>query len=174
MLKNIKLDFNAILERDPAVKSKLEAILCYSGFHALIIHRISHKIWQHDFKLIARILSQISRHWTGVEIHPGASIGNGIFIDHGMGIVIGETSIIEDNVTIFHGVTIGGGRGGHQGKRHPTIKSGVIIGAGSSVLGPIVIGVNSKVGAGAVVIKDIPDNSTVIGIPPSQKIMMNK
>ncbi len=171
MLKKIRLDFQAILKNDPAVQNKIEAILCYPGFHALTIHRISHRLWQNKtLRLPARLLSQISRFFTGVEIHPGATIGNGVFIDHGMGIVIGETAQIEDNVQLFHGVTLGG-TGKNIGKRHPTVQSNTIIGAGATLLGPITIGSNSKIGAGAVVLSDIPKNSTVVGIPPTQRII---
>ena len=171
MISEIRLDFRAILENDPAVHSKLETLLCYPGFHALVIHRISHRIWRHrKCKLIARTISQVSRFLTGVEIHPGASIGPGFFIDHGAGVVIGETAIVGNNVTIFHGVTLGG-TGKEVGKRHPTVESGVTIGARATLLGSIVIGKNSKIGAGALVINDIPPNSTVVGMPPNQRVI---
>ncbi len=173
MFEKIRADYHAILEKDPAVRSGLEAVICYSGFHALVLYRISHFLWKYDsFKLLGRIVSQFARFLTGIEIHPGATIGKGIFIDHGMGVVIGETAIVGNNVLIFHAVTLGG-TGKHTGKRHPTVGSGVVIGAHVCVLGPIVIGNNVKIGAGAIVLKDIPADSTVIGTPPTQKIISN-
>ena len=168
MLKNIKADLNAVLANDPAAGSKLEAIICYPGFHALVIHRLSHRLHKNGWRLLARILSQIARHWTGVEIHPGATIGKGVFIDHGMGVVIGETAEIGDNVILYHGSTLGG-TGKHKGKRHPTVKDGVLIGAHSLILGPITLNENVKVGAGAVVIKDVPRDTTVVGVPTTQR-----
>ena len=160
----IKADFNAVFERDPAARSKLEVILCYPGFHAIIIHRIAHFLWVNDFKLIARVISHINRFLTGIEIHPGAKIGKGFFIDHGMGVVIGETAEIEDNVTLYHGVTLGG-VSLEKKKRHPTVKKNVVIGAGAKVLGPFTVGENSRIGANSVVVKEVPPNSTVVGIP---------
>lgn len=164
ILEDIKSDFKAVFERDPAARSTLEVILAYPGFHAIVLHRIAHWLWNHRIRLFARILSHISRALTGIEIHPGAKIGKGFFIDHGMGVVIGETSEIGDNVTIYHGVTLGG-TSFTRGKRHPTIESNVTIGAGAKVLGPLTVGANSKVGANSVVITDVPPNSTVVGVP---------
>ena len=167
--KMIQQDIDAVLARDPATKSKLEAILCSSGFHAVVFHRFNHWLWQNNFKLIARFLSQISRFLTGIEIHPGARIGKAFFIDHGMGVVIGETTEIGDNVTLYHDVTLGGTtvfdeHGKVTTKRHPTIGNNVIIGSGAQVLGPIVIGDNVKIGSNAIVTKDVAPNTTVIGM----------
>ncbi|HEY8392449.1 MAG TPA: serine O-acetyltransferase [Capillibacterium sp.] len=154
----------AVFQRDPAARSIWEVILCYPGLHALIAHRIAHWFYRHKLYLLARIISQISRFFTGIEIHPGAKIGKGLFIDHGMGVVIGETTEIGDNVTIYQGVTLGG-TGKEKGKRHPTIGNNVIIAAGAKVLGSITVGDNAKIGAGAVVIRPVPPNSTVVGVP---------
>lgn len=164
MLKGIRKDINAIRNRDPAVKSTIEIILCYPGLHAIMIHRVSHWIYTKKAFLIARIISGISRFLTGIEIHPGAKIGNGVFIDHGLGVVIGETTEIGDNVTIYQGATLGG-TGKEKGKRHPTIEDNVVISAGAKVLGPFRVGKNSKIGAGAVVLKEVPENCTVVGVP---------
>ncbi|HHY81214.1 MAG TPA: serine O-acetyltransferase [Clostridiales bacterium] len=164
MFQNIKEDIKAILERDPAARNALEVILCYSGFHAVILHRIAHWLHNHNLKLIARMLSQFNRFLTGIEIHPAVKIGKGLFIDHGMGVVIGETTVIGDNVTIYQGATLGG-TGKETGKRHPTIGNNVVISTGAKVLGPFHVGDNSKIGAGAVVLKEVPPNSTVVGIP---------
>ncbi len=151
-------------EKDPAAKNYFEIILLYSGLHALIFYRISSFFWKLKLHIVARYLSQLARFFTGIEIHPGAQIGRGLFIDHGMGVVIGETAIVGDNVTLFQGVTLGG-TGKETGKRHPTIGSNVVIGAGAKVLGNIVVGSNSYVGANAVVLKTVPENSTVVGVP---------
>lgn len=164
VFEEIKSDFNAVFERDPAARSALEVVFAYPGFHAISFHRIAHWFWNNNMKLLGRVLSHISRFLTGVEIHPGAKIGRGFFIDHGMGVVIGETSEIGDNVTIYHGVTLGG-TSFTRGKRHPTIESNVTIGAGAKVLGPLTVGSSSKIGANSVVIVDVPPNSTVVGIP---------
>ncbi len=164
IIQDIKSDFKAVFERDPAARSSLEVIFTYPGFHAIFLHRIAHWFWDNHMRLLGRVLSHISRFLTGVEIHPGARIGNGFFIDHGMGVVIGETSEIGDNVTIYHGVTLGG-TSFTRGKRHPTIESNVTIGAGAKILGPLTVGLNSKIGANSVVILDVPPNSTVVGIP---------
>jgi serine O-acetyltransferase len=150
--------------RDPAAKSSLEILLLYQGLHALIIHRIAHFLYERHLFLLARILSQISRKWSGIEIHPGAQIGKRFFIDHGMGVVIGETAIVGDDVLLYQGATLGG-TGIEKGKRHPTIGNNVVIGAGAKVLGNITVGENSYIGANAVVIKDVPANSTVVGVP---------
>nr|WP_259678946.1 serine O-acetyltransferase EpsC [Clostridium chauvoei] len=151
-----------ILENDPAARSKLEVFLLYPCIHALIAYRIAHYFYKHKLFFIARLISQISRFLTGIEIHPGATIGKGLFIDHGMGVVIGETAEIGDNVTLYHGVTLGG-TGKDKGKRHPTVEDGVIIGAGAKVLGPITLGKGCKVGANTVVLKDVPKGATAVG-----------
>lgn len=153
-----------IRQNDPAAKSVLEVVLCYSGLHALWFYRVNHWLWMHGMRLLARWLSQVARLLTGIEIHPGAQIGKRLFIDHGMGVVVGETTIIGDEVTIYQGVTLGG-TGKEQGKRHPTIGNGVVIGAGSRVLGNIEIGNNSRIGAGSVVLRSVPSDSTVVGVP---------
>ena len=160
----IKEDVKTIYEKDPAAKSLLEVLLCYPGFHALFMHRIAHKLNYWKIPLIPRVLSHITRFFTGIEIHPGASIGRRFFIDHGMGVVIGETTIIKDDVLLYQGVTLGG-TGKEHGKRHPTLMSGVVVGAGAKILGNITIGENVRVGAGSVVIDDVPEHSTVVGIP---------
>ena len=173
MNQNYKLilqDLQAVLDRDPATRSKLEAIICSSGFHAIVIHRLSHYLWRHKMYLLARIISQISRFFTGIEIHPGAAIGSGFMIDHGMGVVIGETAVIGNNVTIYHDVTLGGRKlydknGKKLHKRHPTIGNNVTIGSGAQILGPITIGNNVKIGSNAIVIKDIAANNTVVNSP---------
>jgi|SRR5579875_2390639 len=157
-------DIAAVLDRDPAAKSPLEVVLLYSGLHALWAYRFYHWLWIHNRRFLARALSQVTRFITGIEIHPGAEIGRRFFIDHGMGVVIGETTIIGDDVTLFQGVTLGG-TGKETGKRHPTLRNNVVVGAGARVLGNIVIGENSRVGAGSVVLRDVPDNSTVVGVP---------
>jgi serine O-acetyltransferase len=157
-------DIKCVFERDPAARSILEVVLCYPGFHAILFHRIAHFFYNKRLFLPARIISQLSRALTGIEIHPGARIGKGFFIDHGMGVVIGETTEIGDNVTLYQGVTLGG-TGKEKGKRHPTIGNNVVIGAGAKVLGSIEIGDNTKIGAGAVVIKPVPPNCTVVGVP---------
>ncbi|MFW6113511.1 MAG: serine O-acetyltransferase [Actinomycetota bacterium] len=164
MLKRIVNDLEAARERDPAAGNTLELFLAYPGLHALWMHRLAHWMWKRELPVIPRLLSHINRLITGVEIHPGAKIGKGVFIDHGMGVVIGETSEVGDNVTIYQGVTLGG-TGKKKGKRHPTVGNSVVIAAGAKVLGPITVGDNSKVGAGAVVIKDVPPNCTVVGVP---------
>jgi len=157
-------EIKAAQQKDPAAKGFLEVILLYQGLHALISHRIAHYFYKMRLFFFARLVSQISRQMTGIEIHPGAQIGRGFFIDHGMGVVIGETTIIGDNVLLYQGVTLGG-TGLEKGKRHPTIGNNVVIGAGAKILGNITIGDNSYVGANAVVIKDVPPNSTVVGVP---------
>ena len=164
MFKLIKSDFKIIKERDPAAKGFLEIILCYPGFQALVLHRISHKLWKYKLPLLPRVLSQITRNITGIEIHPGAKIGRGVFIDHGMGVVIGETSEIGDRCLLYQGVTLGG-TGKDCGKRHPTLHENVVVGAGAKVLGAIQIGSNTRIGAGSVVVKNVSKNSTVVGIP---------
>lgn len=157
-------DIQATFERDPAATSYVEVLLTYSGLHAMIVYRVTHRLWQMKVPFFPRWLSQLGKFFTGIEIHPGATIGNEFFIDHGMGVVIGETTIIGDGVTIYQGVTLGG-TGKEKGKRHPTIGNNVVIGTGAKVLGNINIGDNSYIGANAVVIKDVPANSTVVGVP---------
>ena len=168
--KIILKDIQAIMDRDPATRSKLEAVLCSSGLHAIVIHRLSNALWKRNFLLTARILSQLARFLTGIEIHPAAQIGEGFMIDHGMGVVIGETTIIGKNVTLYHDVTLGGRKlydenGKKIEKRHPTIGDNVTIGSGAQILGPITIGKNVKIGSNAIVIKDIPENCTVVNTP---------
>ncbi|GAB6932108.1 serine O-acetyltransferase [Calditerricola satsumensis] len=162
--ERLKEDVQVVFERDPAARSVLEVVLCYSGLHAIWGYRIAHWFWEHDFRLIARLISQFVRFLTGVEIHPGAKIGRRLFIDHGMGVVIGETCEIGDDVTLYQGVTLGG-TGKEKGKRHPTIGNNVLIASGAKVLGSFKIGDNSKIGAGSVVLREVPPNSTVVGIP---------
>jgi serine O-acetyltransferase len=171
MLRQITADFRAVCNNDPAARTKAEVALCYAGLHALVLHRVAHLLWGYTHtKLFARVLSHVARFLTGVEIHPGASIGSGLFIDHGMGVVIGETAVVGDNVTMFHGVTLGGIRNKKE-KRHPTVEDGVTLGARATVLGPITIGARSVVGAGAVVLTDVPADCTVVGVPPAQRII---
>lgn len=160
----MKQDIEAVRDRDPAARNTLEIILAYPGLHALWMHRIAHFLWNKGLPLMPRLISHINRLITGIEIHPGAKIGKGVFIDHGMGVVIGETSEIGDYVTLYQGVTLGG-TGKEKGKRHPTVGRNVVIAAGAKVLGPITVGDNSKVGAGAVVIRDVPPRCTVVGVP---------
>ncbi|MBM3252093.1 MAG: serine O-acetyltransferase, partial [Candidatus Omnitrophica bacterium] len=157
-------EIKASRDRDPAARSSLEIILLYSGFHAIFMYRISHALLFLKIPLLPRLVSQLTKFFTGIEIHPGAKIGNGLFIDHGLGVVIGETSIVGDNVTLYQGVTLGG-TGKEKGKRHPTLGNNVVVGAGAKILGNITVGNNSYVGANAVVIKDVPDNATVVGVP---------
>jgi serine O-acetyltransferase len=162
--RKISRDFHAALSMDPAATSRLEVALTYAGFHALLFYRLAHWLRKYGIPFIPRALSQFARFITGIEIHPGATIGSGLFIDHGMGVVIGETTEIGDNVTLFQGVTLGG-TGKQRGKRHPTVGSHVVVGAGAKVLGPITIGDYVKIGANSVVLQDVPDHSTVVGIP---------
>lgn len=157
-------DLAIIKERDPAARSTLEILLCYPGFHALVMHRISHRLWRLRVPLLPRLLSQVGRLFTGIEIHPGARIGRGVFIDHGMGVVIGETSVIGDHCLLYQGVTLGG-TGKQHGKRHPTLKQNVVVGAGAKVLGAITVGANTRIGAGSVLLRDVASDSTVVGIP---------
>ncbi|MEK5440220.1 MULTISPECIES: serine O-acetyltransferase EpsC [unclassified Fredinandcohnia] len=164
MFKRMKEDIEVVFEQDPAARTHFEVMLTYSGLHAIWSHRVAHFLYKRKLFFLARTVSQISRFFTGIEIHPGAKIGRRFFIDHGMGVVIGETCEIGDNVTVFQGVTLGG-TGKEKGKRHPTIKDNALIATGAKVLGSITIGENSKVGAGSVVLQDVPPNSTVVGIP---------
>jgi len=164
--KDFLTDLDTIIARDPATTSRTEAFLCSSGYHGILIYRLAHRLWKKNWRLTARLISQFGRFLTGVEIHPGAKIGKNFFIDHGMGTVIGETTTIGDNVTMYHGVTLGGTTSfkGTAGKRHPTIEDNVVIGSGAQILGPITIGKNAKVGANATVVKDVAPNTTVIGV----------
>ncbi|MDY3954683.1 MAG: serine O-acetyltransferase, partial [Anaerovoracaceae bacterium] len=162
--RDIKEDIDAVLERDPAARSGIEVLLCYPGIWALIFHKWSHWFYKHNCKLIARIISQLARFFTGIEIHPGAVVGRRCMIDHGMAVVIGETAEIGDDVTIYQGVTLGG-TGKDVGKRHPTIGNGVMVSSGAKVLGPFKVGDYSKIGAGSVVLREVPPNCTVVGIP---------
>jgi serine O-acetyltransferase len=164
MFRTIKEQIETIFREDPAAKSVVEILFCYPGFHAILLHRLSHKLHSWGLPLLPRVLSQVSRFFTGIEIHPGARIGRRFFIDHGMGVVIGETAEIGDDVLLYQGVTLGG-TGNEKGKRHPTLGDHVVIGAGAKVLGSIRIGSHVKIGAGSVVVHPVPDNSTVVGIP---------
>ncbi|MFQ5449654.1 MAG: serine O-acetyltransferase [Nitrospinaceae bacterium] len=164
MIKQIKEDVRIAIEKDPAARNILEVLICYPGVHALVAYRFAHWLWDHDLKFLGRLLSYFVRWITGIEIHPAAKIGRRFFIDHGMGVVIGETSEIGDNVFIYHGVTLGG-LSMKKGKRHPTIGDNVVIGAGAQVLGPVKIGNNTKIGSGSVVLQHVPEYSTVIGVP---------
>jgi serine O-acetyltransferase len=164
MFKTLKENINSVYERDPAARNALEVLLCYPGLHAVYFHKVSHFLWKHKLRLLARLVSQTGRFFTGIEIHPGAKIGKRFFIDHGMGVVIGETAEIGDDVTIYHGVTLGG-TSWKKEKRHPTIGDRVIIGTGAKILGPLTIGHDSKVGANSVVVNEVPAHSTVVGIP---------
>ena len=164
MFNTLRNDIQAVFDRDPAARSKLEILLCYPGLHAIWFHHLAHWLWEHGFKLLGRLTSQTGRFLTGIEIHPGARIGPGFFIDHGMGVVIGETAEIGANVTLYHGVTLGG-VSWNKGKRHPTIGDSVVVGAGAKVLGPIFVGDHSRIGANSVVVKDTPPESVVVGVP---------
>ena len=171
MLNSIRSEIDAMMARDPAARSRLEVVLCYPGFQVLIFHRLSHGLWRRGWRLLARWTSQIGRLATGIEIHPNAVIGDNLFIDHGMGVVIGETSEIGDGVTLYHGVTLGGvapsvdSHNQRNTKRHPTLEDGVIVGSGAQVLGPVTVGRDARIGANAVVTKDVPAGATMVGIP---------
>ena len=164
LLSLIREDVATVMERDPAAKSRLEVFLCYSGLHAVWFYRVNHWFWNHRWFLVGRWLSQVARWLTGIEIHPGAKIGRRLFIDHGMGVVIGETAVVGDDVTLFQGVTLGG-TGKEHGKRHPTIEDNVVVGGGAKILGNITVGKNCRIGAGSVVLRNVPENSTVVGVP---------
>jgi serine O-acetyltransferase len=164
MFKNIREDIASVFDRDPAARTTWEVITCYPGFHALRIHRVANWLWRMNLRWLGRWVSNMGRWMTGIEIHPGATIGRRFFIDHGMGVVIGETAEIGDDVTLYHGVTLGG-TSWNKGKRHPTLRNGVVIGAGAKVLGPIVVGEGAKIGSNAVVVRDVPDGATAVGIP---------
>lgn len=164
MFAHLKEDIAVVFDRDPAARNTWEIITTYPGVHALLLHRVSHGLWSIDLKWLARFTSHFTRWVTGIEIHPGATIGRRVFIDHGMGVVIGETAIIGDDCTLYHGVTLGG-TSWNKGKRHPTLEQGVVIGAGAKVLGPITVGTGAKIGSNAVVVKDVPAGATAVGIP---------
>jgi len=164
VFKAIKEDIKAVFDRDPAARSIPEIIFCYPGFHAMCFYRLGNALWKRKFYFTARLISHLGRFLTGIEIHPGAKIGRGFFIDHGMGVVIGETAEIGENCTLYHGVTLGGTSWAKE-KRHPTLGDNVVVGAGAKVLGPFLVGSNSKIGANSVVIKEVPPNSTVVGVP---------
>lgn len=164
LLKRIKQDLDCVFERDPAARNRMEVLLTYPGLHAIIAHRVAHGLWVRGWRFTARWMSYFSRMFTQIDIHPGATIGSRFFIDHGCGVVIGETAVIGDDVTLYHGVTLGG-VSWNAGKRHPTLCDGVMVGAGAKILGPVTVGKNARVGANSVVIQDIPDSMTVVGIP---------
>lgn len=164
MFESIKEDIACVFDRDPAARNRLEVVTCYPGLHARVLHRLSHRLWCRGWKWLARLISHLARGITGIEIHPGATIGRRFFIDHGMGVVIGETAEIGDDVTLYHGVTLGG-TSWKGGKRHPTLGQGVMVGAGAKVLGPITIGDGAVIGSNAVVVKDVPSGATAVGIP---------
>lgn len=174
MFKYLREEIDGMMQRDPAARSWLEVVLCYPGFHAIVFHRIAHPLWTRGWKVLARWISQVGRFMTGIEIHPGARIGRSFFVDHGMGVVVGETSVIGDNVTLYHGVTLGGvapsvdSDSQREQKRHPTLDDNVIVGSGAQVLGPIVVGHGARIGANAVVTKDVECCVTVVGIPARQ------
>lgn len=172
-INKIKEDIQTIYEKDPAATNIIEVLLCYPGFHALLLYRIAHILYKWKLPVVPRIISNFSRFLTGIEIHPGAEIGKRFFIDHGMGVVIGETTVIGDDVLLYQGVTLGG-TGKETGKRHPTLKNNVVLGSGAKILGNITIGSNVRVGAGSVVISDVPDDSTVVGIPGKIVVLKNE
>lgn len=162
--RDVHEDIQAVLKKDPAARNGLEVLLCYPGIWALIFHKPAHALYKHNMKLLARMISQFARFCTGIEIHPGATIGKGFFIDHGTGVIIGETTIIGDNVTLYQGVTLGG-TGKETGKRHPTLEDNVMVSAGAKIIGSFTVGENSKIGAGSVVLEEVPPNCTVVGVP---------
>jgi serine O-acetyltransferase len=164
MFARLKEEIAVVFERDPAARNTWEVVTCYPGFHAMLFHRLAHGLWHARVRWIARLVSHLSRWLTGIEIHPGATIGRRFFIDHGMGVVIGETAEIGDDCTLYHGVTLGG-TSWNKGKRHPTLGNGVVVGAGAKILGPIVIGAGARIGSNAVVVKEVPAGATAIGIP---------
>ena len=164
MFKRVQEDIQSVFHRDPAARTAFEVLTCYPGLHAVWFHRLSHRLWEFGWKWLARVVSNLGRWFTGIEIHPGAKIGRRFFIDHGMGIVIGETAEIGDDVTLYQGVTLGG-TSWNKGKRHPTLEDGVVVGAGAKVLGPFTVGAGAKIGSNAVVTKEVPAGSTVVGIP---------
>ena len=164
MFSRLREDISSVFERDPAARTSWEVLTCYPGLHALFMHRVAHWFWTRRLRWLGRFISHLARFFTGIEIHPGATIGRRFFIDHGMGVVIGETAVIGDDVTLYHGVTLGG-TSWNKGKRHPTLEDGVVVGAGAKVLGPITVGANAKVGSNAVVVKNVPAGTTAVGNP---------
>ena len=164
MFSKFREDIKVVFERDPAARSTFEILTTYPGVHALLLHRLTHNLWRWGLKWLARFIAYLARWFTGIEIHPGATIGRRVFIDHGMGVVIGETAEIGDDCTLYHGVTLGG-TSWNKGKRHPTLEAGVVVGAGAKILGPITIGAGAKIGSNAVVVKDVPEGATAVGIP---------
>ena len=164
MFRQLREDIESVFDRDPAARSGLEVLTCYPGFHAIYIHKLAHWFWERRLRWLGRFTSHMGRFLTGIEIHPGATLGKRLFIDHGMGVVIGETAQIGDDVTLYHGVTLGG-TSWNKGKRHPTLGNGVVVGAGAKILGPIVVGNGAKIGSNAVVVKNVPPGATVVGIP---------
>jgi serine O-acetyltransferase len=164
MFSHLKEDIASVFDRDPAARNAWEVLTCYPGFHALVVHRFSHWLWGHRIRWVARFISHLARWFTGIEIHPGATIGRRFFIDHGMGVVIGETATIGDDCTLYHGVTLGG-TSWNKGKRHPSLANDVVIGAGAKVLGPVSVGAGARIGSNAVVVKDVPAGATAVGIP---------
>jgi serine O-acetyltransferase len=168
IFKRVRADIEAILARDPAARSRLEVVLCYPGFHAVVFHRVAQAAWNENLKTLARFISNLNRWLTSIEIHPAAKLGEGVFIDHGIGVIIGETAEVGDNVTMYQGVTLGGTSLERDKKRHPTLGKGVIIGAGAKILGPLLIGDGARIGSNAVVLADVPPNVTVVGIPARQ------
>ena len=169
MFNQIIKEIDAVFDRDPAARSRVEVIFCYPGFHAVMAYRLANKLWRNNWKFLARFLSHMTRMFTGVEIHPGATIGQRFFIDHGMGVVIGETARIGDDVTLYHGVTLGG-TSFMKGIRHPQIGNNVIVGAGAQLLGPIQVGNGARIGSNAVVVKDVPEGATMVGVPANQVV----
>ncbi|HEX6632844.1 MAG TPA: serine O-acetyltransferase, partial [Usitatibacter sp.] len=164
MFSRIREDIRCVFDRDPAARNVWEVLTCYPGLHALVWHRFSHRLWGWGLRWLARFSSHVARFFTGIEIHPGATLGRRVFIDHGMGVVIGETAEVGDDCTLYHGVTLGG-TSWNKGKRHPTLERNVVVGAGAKILGPITVGAGAKIGSNAVVVRDVPDNATAVGIP---------
>jgi serine O-acetyltransferase len=173
VFKRFKEDIDSFIQRDPAAKSRIEVILCYPGLHALMFYRVAHALWIRDWRLMGRFLSHVAKIFTGIEIHPGAKVGRRFFIDHGTGVVIGETAEVGNDVTLYQGVTLGG-TALHAGKRHPTLEDGVIVGSGAQVLGPHIIGAGARIGANAVVLEDVPPGVTMVGIPAKMVLGRDK
>ena len=173
MFSRIREDIKSVFHRDPAARNTMEVLFNYPGLHAIWMHRVSHKLWQWKLYWVARFLSNISRFLTGIEIHPGAQLGRRVFIDHGMGVVIGETAIVGNDVTLYHGVTLGG-TSWKAGKRHPTLENNSVVGAGAQVLGPITVGKNARIGSNSVVVRDVPENATCVGIPGRNLLQKQK
>ena len=171
--KTLREDIDSVIARDPAARSRLEVVMCYPGFQAILVHRLAHSAWNRGWRLTGRWLSQLGRFLTGIEIHPGATIGRRVFIDHGMGVVIGETAVVGDDVTLYQGVTLGGTKL-HKGKRHPTLERGVIVGSGAQILGPFTVGQEARIGANAVVLAEVPAGVTMTGIPAKPALTRDK